>query len=166
MHRGELLTRLSVWLALAAAAASLGMQLSRRAWIPGARWAWTVGCAFFVLHVLCAFAYYHAWSHRAAYQETARQTGELTGFYWGGGLFLNYLFAMLWVIDALAWWRAPAGEPRWPRRWLAAWHGFFVFMLFNGTVVFGSGPVRWFGGIVCAMLAWLWWRGRWAGTAR
>jgi hypothetical protein len=38
--------------------------------------------------------------------------------------------------------------------------GFFFFMVFNGTIVFGKGPVRWLGAVVCAGLALLWWKTR------
>ena len=71
-----------------------------------------LGCAFFVAHVVCAFSFYHHWSHAAAYLETARQTGEMTGFRWGGGIFLNYLIAAAWAADVLWWWLAPENFAR------------------------------------------------------
>ena len=163
MNRGEFLTRLTVWLALCAYAIGTGMSLLARGrpqWLAHARWAWTFGCAFFNAHVVCAFSFYHDWSHAAAVHETARQTGEMTGFHWGGGIFLNYLFAIAWLADVLWWWFAPAKFARRSVRLTVAWHGFFFFMVFNGTVVFGTGPVRWFGALICAGLAGLWWWGR------
>ncbi len=93
----------------------------------------------------------------AAYRETARQTGELTGFHWGGGLFLNYLLGVLWLADVVWWWMTPASFARRPRGLVLAWHGFLYFMVVNGTVVFGSGPVRWFGLLLCGGLVVLWW---------
>ena len=163
MNRGELLTRLSIWLALVAYAVGAGMWLRARGripWMERARWTWTVGCGFFLVHVVCAFAYYHHWSHTAAYRETARQTGELTGWPWGGGLYFNYLFAVAWLADVLWWWLAPASFARRSPRLNALWHGFFFFMVFNGAIVFGHGPVRWLGVFVCGSLAGLWWRQR------
>ena len=160
---GELLTRLTVWLALCAYALGAAMLLlaqGRDRWLAGARWAWTLGCAFFLAHVLCAFSFFHGWSHAAAYRETARQTAELTGLRWGGGLFLNYLFALAWLADALWWWLAPAGFARRSPRLTAVWQGFFFFMVFNGTIVFGKGPVRWLGVLICAGLVALWWMTR------
>lgn len=159
MNRGELLTRLTVWLALcgyAAGAALLILARDRTHWLARARWAWTFGCALFLAHVVCAFAFFHDWSHTAAYRETARQTAEMTGLHWGGGLFLNYFFALAWLADVLWWWLAPASFARRSPRLTAVWHGFFFFMVFNGTVVFGKGPVRWFGAVICAILAALW----------
>jgi len=82
MNRGELLTRLTVWLALCAyawGAALLLVAKGRAPVLAGARWAWTAGCGFFVVHVVCAFAFFHVWSHDAAYRETARQTEGMTG---------------------------------------------------------------------------------------
>ena len=168
MSRGELLTRLTVWLALCGYFAGTAMMLL--AWGRGhrlacARWAWTFGCACFLSHVVSAFAFYHGWSHTAAYRETARQTAELTGHHWGGGIFLNYLFAALWTGDVLWWWLCPAGFMRRSPRLTAAWQAFLLFMVFNGTVVFGNGPVRWFGAVISVSLAMLWWMTRRQRTA-
>ena len=90
MNRGEFLTRLSIWLALIAYATAASLLLQSRGhphWRGGARWAWTLGCVFFLVHVVCAFAYFHHWSHAEAYRETARQTAALTGWQWGGGIY-------------------------------------------------------------------------------
>jgi hypothetical protein len=168
MHRGELLTRLTIWLTLIAyalGAATLLLAHGRAHLLARARWAWTVGCMFFLAHVVCAFGFFHGWSHAAAYRETARQTAELTGLRWGGGLFLNYLFAIAWLSDVLWWWLAPDCFLRRSARLAAAWQGFFFFMVFNGTIVFGKGPVRWLGVAICASLATLWWMTRRRRTA-
>ena len=66
-----------------------------------ARWAWTAGFVIFLVHVLCAFHFFHHWSHDAAYLDTAQKTAAMTGWNWGGGLYLNYLFALIWGIDVL-----------------------------------------------------------------
>ena len=163
MNRGELLTRLTIWLALCASAIGAGILLlsrDRSRWLSGARLAWTLGCAFFLAHVASAFTYYHHWSHAAAYRETAQRTGELTGLRWGGGIYLNYLFAIAWVVDVGWWWLAPEGFSARSPRVNAIWQGFFLFMVFNGAVVFGTGPVRWLGVGICGGFAALWWRAR------
>ena len=168
MNRGEFFTRAAIWLALGAYATGAGMLLlarGRRDWRTRARWAWTIGCAFFLMHVVCAFNYFHDWSHAAAYRETARQTAAVTGWHWGGGLFINYAFAMAWLADVVWWWCAPATRARRPAWLTGLWHGFFFFMVFNGAVVFAHGPMRWLGLFICAGLAVLWWRMRWAETA-
>jgi hypothetical protein len=156
MNRGEFLTRLSIWLALIAYADAAGLLLQSREhppWRERARWVWTLGCAFFLVHVLCAFACFHHWSHAAAYRETARQTRELTGWQWGGGIYFNYAFAAAWLADVLWWWLAPRSFSERPSWLEAIWHGFFFFMVFNGAIVFGHGPVRALGGVICFTLA-------------
>jgi hypothetical protein len=158
---GDLLTRISIWLALIAYAIGAGLLLEARR-EPGlrqrTRWAWTLGCVFFLGHVVCAFEYFHHWSHDAAYRETARQTAELTGWRWGGGIFLNYVVAAGWVADVLWWWLAPASFNRRPLWLTGIWQGFLFFMVFNGAVVFGHGPVRAHGILISLVLALLLWR--------
>ena len=156
---GELLTRVTIWFALLLyAAGAMGLLLGRRdeRWLRGARWAWTLGCVAFLAHVVCAFAFYHQWSHATAYGETARQTEAMTGIRSGSGLYLNYAFGLGWLAMVLGWWVTPQrffAQPRW-LVWL--WNGFAVFMIFNGTVVFGRGPARWLGAGICAALAMAW----------
>jgi hypothetical protein len=158
---GDLLTRLTIWVALSLYAIGTALLLlarGRPAWLATARVMWTAGCVFFLAHVWCAFQFFHQWSHVAAYEETARQTAEITGIRSGSGLYLNYLFGLLWIGAVLWWWIAPGSFLQRPRWVTAAWHGFIIFMIFNGTVVFGSGPVRSLGGVICGGLAilWLW----------
>jgi hypothetical protein len=118
--------------------------------------AWTFGCVSVLIHVVCAFHYYHNWSHAAAYRETARQTLEVTGFDWGGGLFINYALVAGWIIDVV-WWRRGLDAYRNRPAWLSAtWHGFLIFIIFNATVVFKTGPLRWIGLGLCLWMAFLW----------
>jgi hypothetical protein len=163
MNRGELLTRCSIWIALVAYAVATGLLLQPREHPrrrEHARWWWTFGCAFFLLHVLCAFAYFHHWSHEAAYRETARQTSQMTGWQWGGGIYFNYAFAAAWLADVLWRWLASRSFAQRPSWLNAIWHGFFFFMVFNGTIVFGHGPLRLLGLVICLTLATLWLRQR------
>ncbi len=158
MPRGELLTKLTVWLALIAYTIGTALWLTpRRAdrSLAAARWSWTLGCALFLAHIVCAFSYFHHWSHDDAYRETARQTAEVTGWQSGGGLYINYVFAAAWLAAVLHSWLAP--ESFRTSRWIAAWHGFVFFMMINGAVVFVHGPTRWLGILLCAVvtIAWL-----------
>ncbi len=160
MSRGELLTKLTIWLALggyAVGAAELLIAGREPRWRNNARWAWTFGCALLLAHIYCAFRYYHHWSHTAAYLETARQTREVMNFNWGGGIFVNYLFAVAWCGDVLWWWLGRESYERRSHLLTAAWHAFFAFMIFNGAVVFVSGPARYAGLALCAGLGILWW---------
>ena len=149
---GDILTRAFVWIAILGYAVAFVLQVYRiRARL--ARVAWTLGAAAFVVQVLCAFHYFHGWSHAAAFAETARQTKGLTGFDTGSGLYLNYVFLVVWVVDAAWWWRT--GDDGYAGRagWISAMlHAFFVFMIVNGAIVFGKGPVRWYGAALIAMM--------------
>lgn len=153
MNSGEWLTRGSAWLAFAAWAAALALGHRRR--IPVCRPAdfiWLAGAVTMLVHTALAFHVYHDWSHAAAVADTARQTRELTSLNWGGGVWLNYLFAAVWLGDAL--WRlaSPASHTRRPR-WLAVTtHAFLTFIWFNATVVFGSWLMRITGAVVFAAL--------------
>jgi hypothetical protein len=106
---------------------------------------WTLGFACYLGHVLSAFAFHYEWSHRAAYVETARQAAALFRIQWGGGIYFNYLFTVVWAADVFWMWLnriSYRNRPRWIR---ATVHAFLAFMFFNGAVVFASGWVRWFG---------------------
>lgn len=160
MNRGELLTRLTIWIAIGGYAVGVCLMLlfresqTRQA---RARLAWTIGCAALVAHTICAFHFYHHWSQASALRETARQTAEVTGMNWGGGLFINYAFLAAWMADAAWWWRGLELYRR--RHWTitAIWHFVLIFIIFNATVVFKTGVVRWVGVGICfgLLAAWL-----------
>lgn len=160
MGKGELLTRITVWLALAGYAIGASVYMfsrGRRSWDVVARMAWTIGCVSILAHVACAYHFYHDWSHAEAYRDTALQTAEVTGLDWGGGLFINYALIIGWVIDAALWRLRGLDAYRNRPRWLAAaWQGFLFFIIFNATVVFKTGPQRWIGLGLCLWLAVLW----------
>jgi hypothetical protein len=150
MTTGEFLTRWTVRVAMALYVASLA---SRRRFPTSSRVAWAAGCVAYLLHVECAFAYYHHWSHAEAYEATARQTADVVGLDWGGGLYINYAFTFLWLADICWWWIDMEGYLARPR--LIEWvvQGFLGFIAFNATVVFATGFSRWFGSAACVLLA-------------
>jgi hypothetical protein len=160
MSSGELLTRSTVWISIVAytigciAFATARNQPFTERWV---RLAWTTGCAALVLHFICAFNFYHGWSQESAYLETARQTGAVIGVNWGGGLFINYAVASLWITDVAWWWFAGVSSYR-RRPWLLtiAWHSFLIFIIFNATVVFKDGLTRWIGVLICLTLCLSW----------
>ncbi|MBX9599622.1 MAG: hypothetical protein K2X35_01415 [Bryobacteraceae bacterium] len=110
---------------------------------------WTVAFALYLAHVAAAFHYRHNWSHFAALADTARQTRELTGFDYGGGLWWNYGVTALWAFDVALLWTAG----RRPRRWARAFLLFWLFMAVNGAVVFAAGPIRWLGAAALLIIA-------------
>jgi hypothetical protein len=159
---GELVTIWTVRAATLLYIAAVSLWLTARTPRGGlaARLSWSIGCLLYLAHVWCAFQFFHGWNHQAAYAETARQTGEVFGLGWGGGLYFNYLFTLVWLTDVIWWWAHEESYRRRPRWIAASIHAFMAFMFFNGAVVFASGFSRWVGLAATPMLLVLWWRGR------
>ena len=122
---------LTIWTARAAAALYVValVFLLRRQWA-ASRVTSTLGLVIYLVHVGFAFQFFYGWSHSTAYRETARQTEELFGVQWGGGLYLNYLFTILWSADCALSWRS-----RSMMRARVVIHAFLAFMVLNATVV-------------------------------
>lgn len=160
MSSGEFLTRSTIWISiLSYTIGSIVFALSRGRY-DFDRWArltWTIGCVALIAHFVCAFNFYHAWSHESAYVDTARQTAAVFKINWGGGLFINYALVLVWIGDVTWWWFAGVGSYR-RRPWLLTliWHGFLIFIIFNATVVFKDGLTRWIGLLVCLSLCVSW----------
>jgi hypothetical protein len=117
------------------------------------RWIWTAGFLMLVVHIACAFHFYHGWSHSQAVEQTAAETQSLLGWSFGGGVYFNYAMVLVWLVDVASWWIAPATYER--RHWAisAVIHGYIFFIAFNGAVVFEDGPTRWFGIGMALLLA-------------
>ena len=151
---GDDLTRHTVRLALAyyAIAASLMLVLYPEEWLPWgrgrmARLCWTLGWLAYLIHLAMAFHYYHRWSHTNAMEHTE----EISGF--GAGIYFSYAFTFFWSADVIVWWLWPtwyAARPRWIDVLL---HSFMTFIIFNGTVVYEQGLIRWAGVLLFAELA-------------
>jgi hypothetical protein len=158
MATGTTLTLWSVRVALLCYVFALALRLSspREAAQRLARFIWTVGCSAYFAHVVCAFHFYHHWSHAAAYEATARDTARLFGWNWGGGLYFNYAFTIVWLVDVLWWWRGLEGYAHRSRVVEIAVQTFLGFMAFNGAVVFASGTTRWVGVGSCVLLGVCW----------
>jgi hypothetical protein len=170
MTKGEILTRATIWLTIAGyavGATTLLLSQRRCKWDKVARLAWTVALMSLSAHVVCAFHFYHDWSHAAAYRDTARQTAEVFGIDWGGGLYVNYALLACWVTDVAWWWGSGLDAYRHrPRLLMAAWHAFLIFIIFNATVVFGTGLTRWIGVCVCLGVSLVWLLKVWSNSRR
>ncbi len=146
MNIGELLTSWTIWIALAGYFSGLaGLLLCRLQ--PNlqsvTRLVWTVGCVFYLGHVVSAFQFYHEWSHQAAVFETARQTKEVVGQAVGSGIYMTYLFTLIWVLDVAWWWlKGNTGYFRRSKKISVSIHLFLFFIVFNGTIVFEGGLLR------------------------
>jgi hypothetical protein len=158
LDQGPALTRNTIRLALVWYFVALLqlMRLRPGEWSAGsargsaARWCWTWGAVCYVVHVAMAFHFFHGWSHAHAFEHT-RQVGGV-----GEGLYASYLFTALWIADALAWWCWPVAYSRRSAWWDRGLHCFMLFIVFNGTVVFAAGTVRWVSGLAFGLLAVAW----------
>jgi hypothetical protein len=159
---GPLLTRWTIRLALLCyvlyLAGWLGnVQRYDRRWPAAARGLWTLGCGLFVVHVACAFAFHHGWSHAAAWESTAAETDALLGVRFGDGIYFSYVFLAVWMADVIAMWVFSRERPGSARPLVAAMHGvihvYLFFIAFNGAIVFEAGPTRWGGIVACLALA-------------
>jgi len=104
-----------------------------------ARSIWTLACIAYLIHVASAFDFVHGWSHTAAF----RHVEEVSGY--GAGIFISYGFSLLWLLDVL-WWELWTESYEQRSIWLdRAIHLFFAFIVFNGTVVYETGFIRWAG---------------------
>jgi hypothetical protein len=110
-----------------------------------ARASWTAGLAMALVHVGLAFHFVYGWNHEAAVAATARQAAAQVGWGWRGGIYVNYLFLVLWFADVFWWWAAPASHASRSLRFEAARLAGFLFMFVNAAIVFASGPGRWVG---------------------
>jgi hypothetical protein len=138
-----------------ALAATAMLRMSAGDWATGmprgrqARLLWSLAWLAYVIHLAMAFHYAHGWSHAHAMQHTE----EVAGL--GEGIFVSHLFTLVWTADVLTWWLAPtryAARSPWIDRLL---HGFMLFVIFNGTVVFESGLIRWAGAAGFIWLGWV-----------
>jgi hypothetical protein len=135
---GDALTRNTIRLALVWYGLGVSLMLCRASPLL-ARSAWTLAWLSYVIHVGMAFHYQHAWSHRNAVEHVRQASGV------GEGLYASYLFTLLWTVDVLWWQLVPASRAR-RSVWIDAFlHGFMLFMIFNATIVFESGFIRWAG---------------------
>lgn len=152
---GDHLIRNTVRLSLLyyAAAATSMLLLRPDEWTAGtlrgglARSCWSLAWLAYLVHLAMAFHHYHGWSHAHAMEHTREVSGV------GEGIFVSHLFTLLWSADVLFWWlhaQRYAARPRWIDRLL---HAFMVFVIFNGTVVYETGLIRWAGLLMFAELA-------------
>ncbi|MGC1273084.1 MAG: hypothetical protein WBC44_05215 [Planctomycetaceae bacterium] len=137
MTDGLTFVRWTVRLAVACYAVRVLMDVGDFGSLRTRRGLWTVGLVLYLAHVVAAFHFVHHWSHAAAWEETARQTFELTGWRSGAGLWANYAFTLLWLGDAVAWWTTGLNFPQRCRRTAMVVQVVFAILVFNATAVFG-----------------------------
>lgn len=142
--RGGVLIRGTAYVALAYWAVAVELIVVPQRF---ARIVWTLACGTYLVHVAMAFEHAHHWSHDDAF----RHVEAVSRF--GYGIFVSYLFTLVWLADVVWWWASRTTYQRRPR-WLGmSIHGFMSFVIFNATVVFADGWVRWISVAAFALLA-------------
>jgi hypothetical protein len=167
MDIGQLLIKITIRAALALYVVVVAREITYRDRRTDeiARCCWATACVSFLIHVGCAFYFYHSMSHLAAFRSTALRTREMLGFEFGYGVYFSYLFALIWAVDA-GWWLLKPVSYVERSRWLhAGVHLYLFFIAFNGAVIFEGGVTRWAGiganvGLT-GLTARAWSNGRW-----
>jgi hypothetical protein len=155
---GDDLVRFSVRLALFYYGIAAGLMLLSHTdeWTPVtgrirlARGFWLSAYLAYLIHLAMAMHYYHHWSHADAVEHTREVAGV------GEGIYMSHLFTLSWGLDVAYWFRSPASyanRARWIGRTL---HAFMIFIVFNGTVVYETGFIRWAGVVLVSVLGFLW----------
>jgi hypothetical protein len=92
-----------------------------------------------VIHVAASFHFVHAWSLSSAFDHVLKRTHEATGIASGAGLYVNFAFVVIWLVDTVLWWRDLA----WVKHRIPYWsiQAIFAFLIIQSTVVFG--PSYW-----------------------
>jgi hypothetical protein len=130
---------------------AMGLGVATRATF-ATRAFYTWGCAMCILHIVVAFHVAHGWSHAAAIEHVE----QLSGF--GDGIYVNYLFVAVWLVDVCWLWVSLAGyrnRPRWVS-WVI--HGFMGFVFFNAAVMFNHGLDRALCTLLFAAMLYYMWR--------
>ena len=58
---------------------------------------WLAGVGLLIIHIVASYGYAYGWSHRAAIQATAEDAFQTTGIRAGWGVYVNILFAAIWL---------------------------------------------------------------------
>jgi len=148
---GDFLIRNTVRVSLIYWAVAVVLMMRRD---PFARVYWSLACAAYIVHVVVSFEHVHRWSHAAAFAHVKAASG------YGEGIFVSYFFTLLWCVDALFWWVAPRRYETRPAWVCWSIHGFMLFIIINGTVIFENGAIRWISVAVFAALLGIWLKSR------
>jgi hypothetical protein len=149
----------TIWLALALfVAGQAGLRTIARGDHGGgcSWWLWTGGGLLCVLHMIAALGVRHGWNHDAAVRATATQAESVYGVAWGGGVYVNYVFAAMWLGEAI-WWRTNVRSfVRRSRAVTLLVRAFYLLILTNAAIVFAPPVRRLWGVAMIAALMWVW----------
>jgi hypothetical protein len=144
---------LTIWIALVLfGIGETGRSLPRFAPRPPgwARAAFALGLLLAIAHTLLAFDVVHNWVHDDAVRSTAVQAESVFGVRVGWGVYVNYLFFAVWLLDVWTWRTFARPAFVWTRR------AFYMLMILNGAVIFATGARRLLGLAIVVWLAYVW----------
>jgi hypothetical protein len=119
-------------------------------------WAWTIGVTLCAVHMAIAMAVRHGWSHQDAVRATAQQAAAVYGFRWGGSLYVNYAFLLIWAGET-AWWAISPRTYLWRGNALVwSLRAFYFVIIFNAVVVFARPVMRPAGLVLIGVLVGTW----------
>ena len=156
----------TIWIALALFAAGEAGKRGLhdgRAPKPWAWWAFAIGCAIAIVHVAIAMGVRHHWSHAAAIDATARQTFSVFGLDWGGGVYVNYAFLLVWATEVWLWRRAPERYAARPASMTWTIRAFYLVIIASAAIVFAGG-LRGVAGVLVVATLLVSWTRRTGGT--
>lgn len=123
-------------------AANSGAKTSDLAKYRSAGFLWVIGTVVYLIHVAAAFSEHHNWMHTEAFRHTGEVTKQYFGFEFGYGIFANYLFTLVCLVEATWWCGWPKSHLNRESRINWTINGFLAFIGFNGAVVFAGGWTR------------------------
>lgn len=104
---------------------------------------YALGAAVMGVHILLAYAISHQFSHAAALEHTADETHRVVGLRFAAGLYVNFVFLFIYVVDA--YWRWKCGTSplhRTPKSLAFTVDGFLIAIVLMATIVFEGGWIR------------------------
>lgn len=122
-------------------------------------WAWTIwtaGALLLALHILVALGVRHGWSHGSAVLAVREQTRAFYGLDWGGGVWVNYLFVTVWLVESAWWFAAPRDYLTRSTAVIVLTRAFYILVLVNAAVVFAAPSRRPAGAVLTMVLLWIW----------
>ena len=146
----------TIWIALILFVAGEFESRISRSLRPAARLLFLLGALLCVVHLLIAMQAVHGWDHRAAVAATAAQTAQVYGVPWGGGVYVNYLLAAVWIADALQRVLSPTSAARRSRALVWTLRAFYFVVVVNAAVIFATPGRRWMGVLICVLIAGAW----------
>ena len=108
---------------------------------------YSVSVALMFVHVLLAYAISHHWSHQAAMEHAAVETEQTLGFEFAPGLYVNFVFLAVFIVDSVWRWRVKNPHVRKPLNAARGIDSFILFIFLMATLVFEAGPIRLFSAV-------------------